>query len=96
MINVQEELIKFCKERLVRGYLPNRVSEHTLKALEANQFGNIIGMEKYMWNRLGYPEIELTICENLIFDNYFVQLNEKRVNNLINVTGKTVDPYEGN
>ena len=48
MINVQEELIKFCKERLVRGYLPNRVSEHTLKALEANQFGNIIGMEKYM------------------------------------------------
>lgn len=48
MINVQEELIKLCKQRLVRGYLPNQVSEHTLKALEANQFGNIIGIEKYI------------------------------------------------
>ena len=30
------------------------------------------------------------------FDNYFVSLNEKKINNLTNFTSKTIDPYERN
>lgn len=35
------------------------------------------------------------MCENLI-DNYFLPLNEKKINNLTNFTSKTVDSYERN
>lgn len=49
----------------------------------------------YKWNRLGNPEIGLTIYEHIINDNYFgIQLSEKK--RIDNVTGKTVDPCEGN
>lgn len=56
------------------------------------KIGNVIGIDSYV------SEIDqrITVYEHFINDNYFVQLSEKRMDNLINVTGKTVDLCEGN
>lgn len=78
--------------------MPKQISEHTLKVLEADQFGNIIEIEKHISEidlYIGNPKIGFIMCENLI-DNYFVSLNEKKINNLTNFTSKTVDSYERN
>lgn len=57
--------------------------------------GNVIGIVHYVSETDQRIQKQGLLYEHLVNDNYFVQVNEKKMDDLINVTGKTVDPCKG-